>query len=217
MTDELSGGAVTLDSTPGYYTPTAAGAMAVGATIAQLQAAGVQVIIAFSIPTFTAVTEASAAALHYAPKFVVSNVGADPPTLTGILTSGGLGAKLPAALIDGTISDTYLPLESDTTNPWISLFQSIKATYAPTLPWDGNVLYGFAEAYTFVQALKAAGQNPTRQSIVNAIQNGHWTDGPGLTPYGYSSSNHLGFLGVEMVQIGTDGNARLPRPGPGHR
>jgi branched-chain amino acid transport system substrate-binding protein len=211
-TDVLNGGAVTLDSTPGYYTPTAAGAMAVGATIAQLQAAGVQVIIAFSIPTFTAVMEASAAALHYAPKFVVSNVGADPPTLTGILTSGGLGAKLPAALIDGTISDTYLPLESDTTNPWIALFQSIKATYAPSLPWDGNVLYGFAQAYTFVQALKAAGQNPTRQSIVNAIQSSHWTDGPGLTPYGFSSSNHLGFLGVEMVQIGTSGTAAAIGP-----
>ncbi len=134
--------------------------MAVGASIAQLQAAGVQVIISFSIPTFTAVAEASAAGLHYAPQFVVSNVGSDPPTLTAILTGGALGTKLPAALIDGTISDSYLPLESDTTNPWIALFQGIKTTYAPSLPWDGNVLYGLAQAYTFVQALKAAGQNP---------------------------------------------------------
>ena len=206
-TDELSGGGVSLDSSPAYYTPTAAGAMAVGASIAQLQAAGVQVIISFSIPTFTAVAEASAAGLHYAPQFVVSNVGSDPPTLTAILTGGALGTKLPAALIDGTISDSYLPLESDTTNPWITLFQSIKTTYAPSLPWDGNVLYGLAQAYTFVQALKAAGQNPTRASIVKAIETSHWTDGPGLTPYGFSSSNHLGFLGVQVVQIGTSGTA----------
>jgi branched-chain amino acid transport system substrate-binding protein len=212
-TDELGNStAVTLDTTPAYYTPTAAGAMAVGTAIAQLQAAGVQVIISFSIPTFTAVAEASAAKLGYKAQFVVSNVGSDPPTLDSILSSGALGAKIPTALIDGTVSDTYLPLESDSTNPWITLFQSIKNTYAPSLPWDGNVLYGLAQAYTFVQALKAAGQNPTRASIVAAIQNSHWTDGPGLTPYAYSSSNHLGFTGVQVVQIGASGTASAVGP-----
>jgi ABC-type branched-subunit amino acid transport system substrate-binding protein len=204
-TDVLKGGAVNLVTTPQYYTPTAAGAMAVGTAIAKLQAQGVQVIVSFSIPTFTAVAEASAAQLHYKPQFVVSNVGTDPPTLTAILASGALGPKIPAALITGTISDIYTPAESDSTNPWISLFQGIKNTYAPSLPWDGNVLYGFAEGYTFVQALKAAGQNPTRAGIVSAIQNGHWTDGPGLTPYGYSSSDHLGLTGVQIVQIGATG------------
>jgi ABC-type branched-subunit amino acid transport system substrate-binding protein len=204
-TDTLQGGAVNLVTTPQYYTPTAAGAMAVGTAIAKLQAAGVQVIVSFSIPTFTAVAEASAAKLNYKVQFVVSNVGADPPTLASILTSGALGAKIPAALITGTISDIYIPAESDSANPWISLFQGIKSTYAPSLPWDGNVLYGFAEAYSFVQALKAAGQNPTRAGMVAAIQNSHWTDGPGLVPYGFSSSNHLGFLGVQIVQIGATG------------
>jgi branched-chain amino acid transport system substrate-binding protein len=204
-TDVLKGGAVSLVTTPQYYTPTAAGAMAVGIAIAKLQAAGVQVIVSFSIPTFTAVAEASAAQLHYKPQFVVSNVGTDPPTLSAILASGALGAKLPAALITGTISDIYLPAESDATNPWILLFQGIKNTYAPSLPEDGNVLYGFAEAYSFVQALKAAGQNPTRAGIVAAIESSHWTDGPGLVPYGFSSSNHLGFLGVQVVQIGPTG------------
>ncbi len=90
----------------------------------------------------------------------MSNVGSDPPTLAGILTGGSLGKKLPAGLIGGTISDTYLPILTDATNPWVSLFKSIEATYAPSLPWDGNVEYGMSEAYTFVQALKAAGQNP---------------------------------------------------------
>jgi branched-chain amino acid transport system substrate-binding protein len=206
-TDTLQGGGVNLVAAPQYYTPTAAGAMAVGTAIAKLQAEGVQVIVSFSIPSFTAVAEASAAQLNYHPTFVVSNVGTDPPTLISILTSGALGAKLPAALIAGTITDNYIPAQDDSTNPWISLFKGIKATYAPNLPWDGNVLYGFAAAYTFVQALKAAGQNPTRAGIVSAIQNGHWTDGPGLSPYAYSSSNHLGLTGVRIVTIGADGTA----------
>jgi ABC-type branched-subunit amino acid transport system substrate-binding protein len=204
--DSLQGKGLNVDATPGYYTPTAAGAMAVGATIAGLQAAGVQVIVSFSVPLFTAIAEASAAGLNYHPQFVVSNVGSDPPTLASILTGGSLGKKLPAGLIGGTISDTYLPILTDSSNPWVSLFKGIEATYAPSLPWDGNVEYGMAEAYTFVQALKAAGQNPTRASIIAAVQNSHWTDGPGLTPYAYSSTDHNGFTGVEMVTVDQTGN-----------
>ena len=205
--DSLQGKGLNVDTTPAYYTPTAAGAMAVGAAIAGLQAQGVQVIVSFSIPTFTVVAEATAAGLKYPAQFVVSNVGADPPTLAGILASGALGGqKLPEALIAGTISDTYLPLLTDSTNPWVTLFQQIRQTYAPSLPWDGNVEYGMAEAYTFVQALKAAGQNPTRASIVAAVENSHWTDGPGLTPYAYSSTDHNGFTGVQMVTVDATGN-----------
>lgn len=206
VNDALAGKGLSVDSTPAYYTPTAAGAMAVGAAIASLQAQGVQVIVSFSVPLFTAIAEASAAGLNYHPQFVVSNVGSDPPTLSAILTGGALGHKLPAGLIAGTISDTYLPLLTDATNPWVTLFQSIKATYAPSLPWDGNVEYGMAEAFTFVQALKAAGQNPTRASIVAAVQSSHWTDGPGLTTYAYSSNDHNGFTGVQMVTVGPTGS-----------
>jgi branched-chain amino acid transport system substrate-binding protein len=212
VTDELGGGVVNLLPTPQYYTPTSAGAMAVGGAIAKLQAEGAQVIVSFSVPLFTAVAEASAAGLNYHPTFVVSNVGSDPATLSSILTGGALGTKLPAALITGMITDTYLPPVTDTANPWIALFQKIAKQYAPTLPWDGNVGYGVAEAYTFVQALKAAGQNPTRASIVAAIQNSHWTDGPGLTPYAYSASDHNGFTGVEMVQTGADGTFTVLGP-----
>ena len=147
----------------------------------------------------------------------MSNVGSDPPTLAAILTGGALGKKLPAGLIGGTISDTYLPMLTDATNPWVTLFKSIEATYAPSLPWDGNVEYGMSEAYTFVQALKAAGQNPTRASIVAAVQNSHWTDGPGLTPYAYSSTDHNGFTGVQMVAIGADRLAHHARTDRDHR
>ncbi|MBV9101935.1 MAG: ABC transporter substrate-binding protein [Candidatus Dormibacteraeota bacterium] len=207
LNDVLQNSSVTVVSPPQYYAPTAAGAMAVKSELAAMQAAGVQVIASFSIPLFTADALASAAALNYHPIFVVSNVGSDPPTLTGILTGGALGVTLPAALIGGVVSDAYLPLLSDSSNPWVSLFKLIKAQYAPSLPWDGNVEYGFATAYTFVQALKAAGQNPSRDDIVHAIETTHFNDGPGLVPFAFTSSNHLGYSGVEIVKIGPDGAA----------
>jgi hypothetical protein len=59
-----------------------------------------------------------------------------------------------------------------------------------------------ANAYTLVQALKAAGKNLTRQDLVNAIakQGGKWT-GPGLVPYRYSGDQHGGFGGTEMGKV----------------
>jgi len=204
LNDVLQGGGVTVASPVQYYAPTAAGAMGVKAEMAALQGQGVQVIVAFSIPVFTATMLASAFSIGYHPIFVVSNVGADPPTLTAILTGGALGVALPQALIGGVVSDAYQPLVSDSANPWITLFKSIKSQYAPSLPWDGNVLYGMVQAYTFVQALKAAGQNPTRADIVHALENGHFT-GPGIVPFSYSSSNHNGYSGVQVVKIGLDG------------
>jgi ABC-type branched-subunit amino acid transport system substrate-binding protein len=209
LNDVLKSGGVTVVSPAQYYAPTAAGAMGVKAEMAALQAAGVQVIASFSIPLFTAAAMASAASINYHPQFVVSNVGADIPTLTGILTGGALGATIPAALLTGMVSDNYLPLSSDTSNPWITLFKSIHDQYASNLPFDGNVVYGEAVAYTFVQSLLAAGQNPTRADIVNAINNSHFTNGPGLVPFGYSSSDHLGYTGVQMVTVGAGPTATL--------
>ncbi len=98
LNDVLKNGGVTVASPPQYYAPTAAGAMGVKAEMAAMQSAGVQVIASFSIPLFTAAAMASAASINYHPQFVVSNVGADIPTLTAILTGGALGATIPAAL-----------------------------------------------------------------------------------------------------------------------
>jgi branched-chain amino acid transport system substrate-binding protein len=82
------------------------------------------------------------------------------------------------------------------------LFEKIHAQYDAKAPFDGNVEYGMASAYTLVQALKAAGKNLTRQDIVSAVSNdgGKWS-GPGLVPFRYSGTQHGGYAGVEMGQV----------------
>ncbi len=202
LNDVLQNSGVTVVKPVQYYAPTTAGAMGVKAEMAAMQAAGVDVVVSFSIPVFTATALASAASIGYHPAFVVSNVGADLPTLTAILTGGSLGVTLPAALLTGMTSDSYLPLVSDSSNAWITQFKAIKTQYAASLPWDGNVLYGLASAYTFVQALRAAGRNPTRDDLRHAVENSHFSGGPGLAPLAYSSSNHLGYTGVQVVTLG---------------
>jgi branched-chain amino acid transport system substrate-binding protein len=110
------------------------------------------------------------------------------------------------------VTDAYLPLVTDASNPWITLFKGIHDQYVSSLPWDGNVLYGMAAAYTFVQAIKAAGRNPTRSGLVHTLETTKLSGGPGLPPYGYSSGNHLGYLGVQVATIGAGGNATTVGP-----
>jgi ABC-type branched-subunit amino acid transport system substrate-binding protein len=183
----------------------------IGPQIAALQASGAQVVAAFSIPAFTALALLAAAKIGYHPVWVVSNVGSDVYTLTGLLKRFSAGAA-GGQLLAGMVSDSYLPLVGDSSNPWISLFKGIHDKYVSNLPWDGNVLYGMAQAYTLVQAMKAAGRNPTRQSFVTALERTKLSGGPGLVPMGYSSSNHLGFLGVQVTTIAGDGTVTTTGP-----
>ena len=171
-----------------------------GPQIAKLQAMGAQVVVLYTIPAFTAITLLTAAALHYSPKWVVSSVGADPTTLAGLVQSFSKGAA-GASLLNGIVTSGYLPATTDTSNQWIGLFKQIHDQYISSLPFDGNVEYGMAVAYSFVQLIKKAGRNPSRQDVVNALTGGQLDQGPGLVPFGYSSSNHLGYQGVQMSVI----------------
>jgi len=183
----------------------------VGPQIAALQASGAQVVVSFSIPAFTALALLSAAKLGYHPIWVVSNVGSDVTTLTGLLTAFSKGA-VGGQLLGGMVTDAYLPLVGDSSNPWIKLFKGIHDQIIPGLPWDGNVLYGMAQAYTLAQAFKAAGRNPTRASFVKTLESTKLSNGPGLAPLGFSSDNHLGYLGVQVATIAADGTETTTGP-----
>ena len=157
-------------------------------------------MVLYTIPAFTALTLLTAAGLHYNPKWVVSSVGADPTTLAGLVTTFSKGAA-GASLLNGIVTSGYLPATGDTSSPWITLFKQIHDKYINSLPFDGNVVYGMAVGYSFVQLMKKAGRNPSRQDVINALQSGQLDQGPGIVPFGYSSSNHLGYQGVQMATI----------------
>src|SRR3954469_17811903 len=170
----------------------------IGPQMAKIKASGAEVVAAFSIPAYTALVTLTDLKLDFHPQLVVSNVGSDPITLTGLLKAVSKG-KAGGSLIDGIITDAYLPPIGDSSNSWISLFQKIHDQYIPKLPFDGNVGYGFGVAYTFAEALAKAGANPTRQGLVKTIEGGGLT-GPGLVPFRFSASSHAGYTGA---QIGT--------------
>jgi len=174
--------------------------------VAALRAAGAKVVVSFTIPAFTALLKLTSLKLSYAPQLVVSNVGSDAVTLSGLVEAYAKqgGATVNGdQLINGIITDGYLPSDGQTSNSWIQLFSKVHAAYDAKAPFDGNVLYGMASAYTFVQAMFKAGRNPTRASLVAAIEAG-LPQGPAVAPYDYSSNSHFGITGayIGVIQNG---------------
>ena len=171
--------------------------------VTALKAAGAQVVVSFSVPAFTALLRLISLKLSFAPQLVVSDVGSDPITLAGLLESFAKqgGATVSGnALTQGIITDGYLPSLGDTSSSWIKLLTMIHSKYLSKYPLDGNVAYGVAVGYTFVQAMLKAGRNPTRQDLINAI-NGGLPQGFAVAPYAYSSTNHNGITGAYMAVI----------------
>jgi ABC-type branched-subunit amino acid transport system substrate-binding protein len=182
--------------------PYQAGTTTLASQVTAIQAAKAQVMVDFTVPIYTAIAQLTSFKLGYKPQLAVSNVGIDPTTVGALLKSISKGKASGTGLIEGAITDGYLPSPTDTSNPWIQLFMKVHAKYDASAPFDGNVEYGMANAYTLVQALKAAGKNLTRQDIVNAIEkDGASWSGPGLVPFRYGTTQHGGYSGAEMGQI----------------
>src|SRR5215471_4213382 len=185
----------------------------IGPAVAALKASGAQVVVSYSIPAFTALLKLAALKLGWNPTFVVSSVGSDPITLAGLLEAFAKkgGATVQGnQLTQGIITNGYLPTLGATGNSWIALFKKVHDTYDAKAPFDGNVLYGMAVAYTFVQAMVKAGKNPTRANLTKAISSG-LPQGPAVAPYDYSATDHGGMMGAF---IGVIKNGAIVQQGP---
>lgn len=191
------------------YTP---GNTDIAPQIAALQAAGADLVIGFAVPSYTALSQLNALRLNYKPQWAYSNVGADLSLVGSLLARFSEGAVTDAGLLEGTISTSYLPNVANTGDPWVQLFQRI---------WDANGgegelnnfrIYGMSQAYTFVSALQAAGPNPTREGLVDAVESvGAEFEGPWLAPFRFSPEKHGGIAGVAVNKI-TGGTVQLLTP-----
>lgn len=171
----------------------------IGPQIAALKAAGADVVVAFTTPSYTALAKLAALQIGYDPQFVVSNVGSDLPTLTTLVANFSRGAR-PSAILDGLVSDSMWPALGDDQNGWNRLFRRVNETYNGNAVYDQNVLYGMASAYVFAKALQAAGRNPTRDGLVQAVETANLA-GPGTVPLRFSRTDHSGYAGARMTRV----------------
>ncbi|OLZ57833.1 ABC transporter substrate-binding protein [Amycolatopsis keratiniphila] len=171
--------------------------------IAKLKAAGVDLVLGFTVPSYTALSQLASLKIGFKPKWFYSNVGSDPALVGSLLARFSEGKVTNgASLIDGVVTTEYLPGVDAPDNAWTKLWQDVWKAHGKGGDLTNYRIYGMAQAYTFVQALQAAGKDLTRERIVEVLQqSGKTFAGPGLAPFRYTGDNHLGISGMSVVEL----------------
>ncbi|WP_029431209.1 ABC transporter substrate-binding protein [Blastococcus sp. URHD0036] len=178
----------------------------VGPQMAALQSSGADFVLGFNTPPYTALTQLAARNLNYTPQWWYSNVGSAPDLVGSLLGAFSQGAVSGASALAGIMTTAYIPTVDQVDNPWIQLFQRIWDESGQEGVLTNTRVYGMAQAYTMVQALQAAGRNPTGDDLVAAVEEaGSDWRGPSFTPFRFSTDRHAGISGMSVVQFNDQG------------
>lgn len=178
-----------------------AGNTDVAPQIAALKASGADLVLGFNVPSYTALSQLVALKLSYKPKWFYANIGSDPELIGSLLSKFSEGAVGKVNPLDGVLTTEYIPGVDATDNAWVQLWQKVWDEHGKDGHLTNYRIYGMSEAYAFVQALQAAGKNPTRKGIVDAVEKMGNAAGPPLAPFRYSADSHLGISGMRVVQL----------------
>jgi branched-chain amino acid transport system substrate-binding protein len=132
-----------------------------------LHASGANVLVLNVTPQYAILAYLAAHKFGWHPKIYISSVCISPNVMDIVRASVG-------AEVDGSLSIAFVKDPTDKVwakDPVVSLYKSILKKYAPgAKPEDVYNFYGMGVAYTMVDALKRAGKNPTRASLLAAAQ-----------------------------------------------
>ncbi len=145
------------------YVPTEA---TVSSQVLALESSGADTLVIFALPTQAISAIVTAARVGWSPQEYVSSVSIDPAVMKIAQLNAGPTAGA------GAISTAFL---HDPTNPTqknalgVRLYEQIMKRYLPNEdPKAVAHLYGMMAAYAMVDALRHAGRNPTRASLLLA-------------------------------------------------
>jgi len=191
-----------------YVTTELATQGALGGQVGELRGAGVDLVIGFNVPTASAIMLSRAREVQYQPTVMFSSVAADATLVGGVIARGAaargqqITPEQGAQVMNGTYATSYFPTVDLPDNPWVQKFGEIWGEYGDGGPLTNFRIYGMMQAYLFVSALQAAGEDLTREGIVEAIESeGSSWKGPWLAPLDYSEESHRGISGVQVVQL----------------
>ncbi len=148
--------------------------------VARLRSSRAGILMLFTTPKFTIQAFQYVNGLGWKPKVFVNAVSSASNVMV-ISSSRGQNKR-----VQGAISIVFLKDPNDpkwNRDPGVLLYRKIMRRYAP----NGNIkdvynVYGMSAAFTFVDALKRAGKNPTRRSIMNAATHLNERNNPFLLP-----------------------------------
>jgi len=136
------------------------------AQIAKLKASRADTIMIFALPTQTIQAFVAIHKLGWKPRIFVNSVSIDPFVMDVVQRNTG------KKLVEGAISSQFLKDPTDPAlarDPGVKLYKQILRRYLPDArPREVANLYGMAAAYTMVDALRRAGAQPTRASLLRA-------------------------------------------------
>ena len=169
--------------------------------VQKLQAGGAEVVILFGVSSATAAALGTAAVLKYAPQWILGSVGGDATTIKA--------AGVPAGVLYNAVGASFAPATTDTTDEYVKLFQDIYLKANPTQTFDNNVMIGMNTAFLTAQAIQAAGKNPTRKSLIAAIEkSGSTFASAALVPLNFSSTSHIGYNGYWFGKYSPTGDLK---------
>ena len=147
--------------------------------IARLKAARVNTLMLFATPKFAIQSYVYAHKLGWKPTVYVNAVSS-AANIMGLSTVGTSKKQT-----NGSLSIVFL--KDPTDSHWakdagVKLYRSIMKRYKGGNPNDVYAVYGMSAAHTFVEALKKAGKNPTRASIMKAANSLNIKNDPFLLP-----------------------------------
>ena len=208
-TDALAGfkaGGLTFDATNSVGYASGSQSAATGASwVGKAKAYGADVTIMFGVSSAAGPALGAAYQLGFKTQWILGSVGGDATTLKAI--------GVPTAVMYGAIGLSSLPSPADATDPYVAQFQAINTQYNAGATFDNNVLVAMNTAMLTVEALRAAGKDPSRASLLAAIasKGSTWANA-GLVPLNYGASSHVGFNGYWFGTYGPTGTM-LPAGG----
>jgi len=156
----------------------------------KLKSAGVDAVIMYAVPTPAITFMTTARTVGLKAKILSSDTALDP----SIVKAAG-----PAA--EGVYFDSYADLPSANT-PGGALFRSIVAKYGDPTTTPANSTFvgaGLLSGDIFVEGLKRAGKNLTRQGFISALETLH-NFRPAGSNITYTPRNHAGIRGAYIVE-----------------
>lgn len=182
------------------------------AQIAEFERTDAEVVVCSCIPAFVALAMLEAASIDYQPQWVISSIGGDTATLQGLLaqfTQDTDAEGVPAdAFLDGAVITSYMPRVEDQEDEWAQFFLEIYGEFGEGETVTNTHVFGMTQAVMVAQVLKSAGEDLTRQSLIDALEVQEW-QGPGLLPFSSSGGDHGGHQGVYVVQYQAGGTMEM--------
>jgi len=152
----------------------------VNSQIAKLRRSKADTFMLFALPYQTIQSFVYAYKLKWRPQFFVSSVSIEP-SIMAVARQGTNGKETDNALSVAFVKDPTSPAWRK--DRAVALYKSIMKRYFPSgRVSDVYNWYGMTVAFSFVDALKHAGRNPTRDSLRRAMTHMNERNNPFLLP-----------------------------------